>query len=95
VEIYRDVKTGHPAEAVEMFDAKLAAMREQLGHRVADAHALVARAYDLMNRPEEARAAYARATLLSPPSELIRRYPEIEPMSGKYNATAAPVGARG
>src|SRR5687768_9039453 len=34
VEIYRDVKTGHPEEAVAIFNDKLAVLREQLGHRV-------------------------------------------------------------
>ena len=31
----RDVKTGHPQEAIEIFEQKLSLMREQLGHRVA------------------------------------------------------------
>ncbi|HLL91018.1 MAG TPA: hypothetical protein VK324_17085, partial [Tepidisphaeraceae bacterium] len=46
VEIYRDVKTGHPQEAVELFESRLGQMRDKLGHRVADAYALAARAYD-------------------------------------------------
>ena len=43
VEIYRDVKTGHPGEAVAIFEQRLPALRDQLGHRVADAYALAAR----------------------------------------------------
>ena len=64
VEIYRDVKTGHPAEAIEIFDGRLAVMRKQLGHRLADAWALAARAYDLLSRPADAKAAFENATLL-------------------------------
>ena len=90
IEIYRDVKTGHPAEAIEMFAARLDTLRQHLGHRVADAHALVARAYDLLGRDAEAAAAYARATALAPAAELHRRYPELAPLLGKYPPTAAP-----
>ena len=79
VEIYRDVKTGHPAEAIEMFESRLPAMRRQLGHRVADAWALAARAYDMLGRREEAQTAYENATVLMPLPELTRRYPEIAP----------------
>jgi tetratricopeptide (TPR) repeat protein len=90
VEIYRDVKTGHPAEAIELFDATLPAMREQLGHRVADAYALVARAYDLLGREAEAQRHYQKATLLSPPQELHRRYPETASLASKYQPAPAP-----
>jgi tetratricopeptide (TPR) repeat protein len=90
VEIYRDVKTGHPAEAIELFEQKLPALREQLGHRVADAYALVARAYDLLNRPADAQAAFENATLLAPPGELYRRYPEVEKLKDRYQPAVAP-----
>ncbi len=90
VEIYRDVKTGHPAEAIELFERKLPVLRDQLGHRVADAYALVARAYDLQNRSAEAQAAFEKATLLAPPGELYRRYPEVEKLKGRYQPAIAP-----
>jgi len=90
VEIYRDVKTGHPAEALQMFESRLPAMRRQLSHRVADAWALVARAYDLLNRPQDAQSAYENATLLMPLAELTRRYPEISPLASKYHPAPAP-----
>lgn len=90
VELYRDVKTGHPVEAVEAFEKQLPAMRRTLGHRLADAWALSARAYDLLGREPEARIAYANATLLMPLGELTRRYPEISPLAEKFMPTAAP-----
>jgi tetratricopeptide (TPR) repeat protein len=90
VEIYRDVKTGHPAEAVAIFEDRLSALRDQLGHRVADAYALAARAYDLLGREAEAADAYRRATLLCPPVELHRRYPEVAKLQGRYEPAAAP-----
>jgi tetratricopeptide (TPR) repeat protein len=93
VEIYRDVKTGHPDEAVELFAKRLPQMRQQLGHRVADAHALVARAHDSLGQEAEAKAAYERATLLAPPSELQRRYPELAKLADKYQPALAPVEA--
>jgi tetratricopeptide (TPR) repeat protein len=93
IEIYRDVKTGHPAEAIELFNAKLPILRQQLGHRVGDAYALAARAYDLLGRQSEAQDAFEKATLLSPVEELNRRYPEVQMLVEKYRATAAPAGA--
>ncbi len=90
VEIYRDVKTGHPAEAIEMFENRLAVMQKQLGHRVADAWALAARAYDLLGRAADAKGAFENATLLTPLAEIVRRYPETEPLSKTYVPAPAP-----
>jgi hypothetical protein len=90
IEIYRDVKTGHPAEAIEVFRARAGALRGQLGHRIADAYALVARAYDLLEQPAEAAAAFENATLLTCVDELFRRYPEVAALRGKYPGATAP-----
>lgn len=90
LEIYRDVKTGHPAEAVELFEQKLPVLREQLGHRSADAYALVARAYDLLGRESEAQSAFRNATLLAPVVELFRRYPEVQKLADRYQPAPAP-----
>ena len=90
VEIYRDVKTGHPAEAIEMFESSLDTMRDQLGHRVGDAYALAARAYDLLGRTADAQDAYSKATLLSPLIELHRRYPDVEKLAARYQPSPAP-----
>jgi tetratricopeptide (TPR) repeat protein len=95
VEIYRDVKTGHPDEAIDLFETRLPTLRDHLGHRLGDAYALVSRAYDLRGRETDARDAWARATLLAPPSELVRRYVETGPIAEKYPATLAPAGALG
>jgi tetratricopeptide (TPR) repeat protein len=91
VEIYRDVKTGHPAEAIELFTARQPLLRNQLGHRVADAWALVARAYDMVGHEESAREAYTNATLLAPISEISRKYAEVASLTGKYSPAPAPV----
>lgn len=90
VELYRDVKTGHAAEAVELFDKQRDVIRDQLGHRLADAYALLARAYDLLGRPADAAVAYTRATLLAPVAELGRRYPEVLKLAGQHPPAAAP-----
>jgi hypothetical protein len=90
IEIYRDVKTGHPAEAIDAFHAKLPAMRGQLGHRVGDAYALIARAHDLQGQEREAAVAWEKATLLASPDELYRRYPEVAAIRDKYPAAPAP-----
>jgi tetratricopeptide (TPR) repeat protein len=90
LEIYRDVKTGHPREAIEEFEKKQALLRRQLGHRAADGYALAAKAFDLAGESEKAREAFEKATLLSPMVELKRRYPEIGGMEEKYPAVSAP-----
>jgi tetratricopeptide (TPR) repeat protein len=95
VQLYRDVKTGHPGEAIEHFNTFLPVMRQQLGHRVADAHVLVARAYDLLGRSNEAQDAYRKATLLAPMSELSRRYPEVVLLESRYQAAETPAGLGG
>jgi len=90
VELYRDVKTGHPTEALETFAKKRDVIRRQLGHRVADAYVLAAKAHDLLGEREPAQAAYEAATLLSPLVELHRRYPETADLAGKYVPAAPP-----
>jgi len=96
IEMYRDVKLGHPGEAIGVFQARGPSMRSQLGQRIADAHAIVARAHDLLGEDAEAAAAWERATLLAPPEELCRRYPEVAAIRDKYPSAPAPVaeGAR-
>ena len=90
VELYRDVKTGHPAEAIELFERKLPELRDQLGQRVADAYALAARAYDLLGREPEARTAFRNATLLAPWGELYRRYPDVKKLADRFQPAPAP-----
>ena len=93
LELYRDVKTGHPAEAIERFNSALPLFRQQLGHRTGDAYALVARAHDLLGQADAARDAWEKATLLTAVSELKRRYPEVAALDGKYPAAQYPVAA--
>jgi hypothetical protein len=90
VEIYRDVKTGHPQEAVEMFSSRLTQMKTQLGHRVGDAYALAAKAFDLLGRDAEARRAWLDATVLTAVDELKRRYPELATLEAKYGLEGRP-----
>jgi tetratricopeptide (TPR) repeat protein len=90
LDIYRDVKTGHPDEAIEIFESRLPALRDALGHRVADAYFLAAKAYDVLGRDAEAARAFERATILGPLVELQRRYPEAADLSEKYPPALAP-----
>jgi hypothetical protein len=91
VELYRDVKTGHPAEAVEAFEKNLPLLRRQLAHRCGDAWALVAKAYDMLGRESDARSAYVNATLLTDRLELERRFPETASLAGKFAPSEVPV----
>ena len=89
-EMYRDVKTGHPEEAVGIYESALPAVRRQLGHRSADAHALAAAAYLRLGRPAAAAAAYDAATRLTPAEELHRRYPEVRDAVAGLTPAVAP-----
>ena len=90
LEVYRDVKTGHPAEAIEVFQEKLPVLRKQLGQRLADAYALLAKAYDMVGQDALAQEAYTDATLLAPIAEVSRRYGEVATLAGKYAPATAP-----
>ena len=90
VELYRDVKTGHPTEAIEHFHESLPLFQKQLGHRTGDAYALLAKAYDLRGKETHAAAAYEKATHLTAVSELNRRYPEVASLAAKYAAAPLP-----
>jgi hypothetical protein len=90
IQLYRDVKTGHPTEAVEHFTQSLPMFRAQLGHRSGDAYALLAKAHDMLGDEAAAREAYRKATLLTAVSEMNRRYPEVAGLAAKYAPATAP-----
>jgi len=88
LELYRDIKTGHFDEGIELFESKVKLMRDQLSVRVADAWVLVARAYDARGRTDDAARAFRHATTLAPVGELVRRYPEIAPLEQRFLSAA-------
>ena len=90
VELYRDVKTGHPTEAIEHFHESLPLLQKQIGHRTGDAYALLAKAYDMRGKETHAAAAYEKATHLTAVAELNRRYPEVASLATKYRAAERP-----
>jgi len=90
VELYRDVKTGHPGEAVELFRSKQSLLGPQLGHRAADAYVLAAKAFAMIGDESASRACYEKATFLAPPAELARRYPEVVDLTEKFAPAPAP-----
>lgn len=90
LDLYRDVKTGHPQEALEVFGKAMPMLRDQLGIRIADAWVLAAMAYHMLGATDDARRAYSNATTLTAAIELHRRYPETRPLSEAYAATPLP-----
>jgi tetratricopeptide (TPR) repeat protein len=90
LDLYRDVKTGHPQEAIEVFHKAMPMLRDQLGVRVADAWVLLAAAHHALRQHEAAAAAYANATALVPAVELHRRYPETRSLADTCTPTAWP-----
>lgn len=90
VELYRDVKTGHPDEAIALFERRRDQFGPQLGHRAADAFALASLAYDTRGAPERAAQLWQKATLLMPVAELLRRYPELRSVADAHLPAPAP-----
>jgi hypothetical protein len=90
IELYRDVKTGHDAEAVELFQSHRDRITLGLGHRAGEAHALVAIAHHRLGQADAARAAMASATTLQGVGDLVRTYPELRPLLSLYPPAPAP-----
>lgn len=90
VELYRDVKTGHAEEAIALFEQNIGTLRKGLGHRVGEAYAMAAVAYDRVGREDDARQAFADATTLQGVGDLLNRYAELRPLIAKYTPTRAP-----
>ena len=84
VELYRDVITGHPTEALDSVQDKLPTLRTQLGHRVADIYVLLARAYDQLNKADDAARLYADATLMAPAGSCTADFPETAVLAERY-----------
>ncbi len=90
LDLYRDVKTGHPEEALTVFGRAMPALRDQLGIRIADAWVLAAAAHHALKQSDEAAAAFTNATRLVPAVELHRRYPETKHLSEHYTPATWP-----
>lgn len=95
IEMYRDIKTAHAEEALELYDEARPRLAGQLAIRSADGHALAARAAQLLGRHDRAAALWREATLLAPPNELIRRYPETSAVASAHPAATAPAEVAG
>ena len=63
--------------SIEIFAKHLPQMQQQLGHRVADAHGLVAGAYDLLGKDAGAAPLMSQQRCSRRPLELQRRYPDL------------------
>ncbi len=90
VELYRDVKTGHADEAVKLFERDQQLLTSGLGHRVGEAYALVAVAYDRMNQSVRAQDCYSSGTALQPAGDMLNLYPELRVLLGKYQPATPP-----
>ncbi len=90
IELYRDVKTGHAEEAVSLFESNLPLMTAGLGHRVAEAYALAAVAYDRLGNTDAARQRFLDATVLQGVGDMLNRYPELRPLLARYSPTPVP-----
>lgn len=90
IELYRDVKTGHAQEAIDLFEKHLPVMTRGLGHRVADAYALVAVAHDQLGQTDRAAQRFRDGTTLQGVCDLLNRYAELRPLISRYAPMPVP-----
>lgn len=78
LELYRLVKMGHPADALELFGQSQTQMAAQLGHRSCDGWALAAAAAMALGREQDAEGYARNAGLLGDVREIAKRFPECK-----------------
>jgi len=90
LELYRDVVTHHPEEAIALYEQSREKLRDTLCHRFAGPMALAAHAYRVQGDRARAGKMFADACLLMPEVELRRLYPAL---SGELRANESQPGA--
>jgi tetratricopeptide (TPR) repeat protein len=84
--LFREVTMGQAAEGLEKSAERRKLFRAHMGTRAGYGYALLASAYDLAGRREEAQTEWRNATLLVRPADLIDRFPELKSMTARYPA---------
>lgn len=82
--LFREVMMGQPDASPERTERRRRLFRDHLGTRAAYGYALLAAAQDRLGQADSAAASWRDATLLLRPTELLRRFGELEPVAGKY-----------
>lgn len=92
LEMYRLVKTGHNADALELFGQRRVQLAAQLGHRSCDGWALAAAAA-VATGQEHAADEYARnAGIMGNVREIVERFPECRAVLGRVWPAELQVG---
>jgi hypothetical protein len=85
--LFREVIMGQAADNIERAEQRRELFRKHLSTRAGYGYGLLAMAFDLANRPDEAQRYWQDATLLIRPAELLERFAELKIVAAKYRAT--------
>lgn len=88
--LFREVTMGHADDSVRRADERKELFRTHLGTRAGYGYALMAAAFDRMQQSEPALRFWHDATLLIPPQELLKRFPEMKSVADRYPAVEYP-----
>lgn len=84
--LYRDITMGQVDAAIEAADQRRELFRRHLSTGAGHGYALLALAFHRAGRVEEAGQLWHDATLLVRAADLLRRYPELKDVTGRYPA---------
>ncbi|HSW45010.1 MAG TPA: hypothetical protein VLM89_05520 [Phycisphaerae bacterium] len=88
--LFREVTMGHAEESTNRADQRRELFRANLGTRAGYGYALQAAAFDRLQQVDAARQYWHDATLLVSPQDLLKRFPELSGIAGRYPAAEYP-----
>jgi len=86
LQLFREVTMGHGADAIECAEERRELFRQFLSTRAGYGYGLLAAAFDRANSPAQAQRCWHDATLLVPPTDLVKRFKELDPIRQRYVA---------
>lgn len=90
VQLYRQIRTGQSAVALENYDQIAAQARDHLGTGAAPIYGLLALAHDRQSDQAGARLWWLRATMLLRGAELVHYFEELQPLTQKWPDMQVP-----
>jgi hypothetical protein len=89
--LFREIVMGHADEAVRLVDQRRDLFRAHLSTRAAYGYALLAAAFDRVRQSDAAGQWWHDATILMTVPELLRWFPELKTIAGRYPAVESPL----
>jgi tetratricopeptide (TPR) repeat protein len=90
--LFREIAMGHAVDQLDRAESRQQLFRRHLGTRAGYGYGLLAAAFDVAGKREEAQRMWHDATLLIPADELVRRFAELRRLAETYTAAPIPAG---